>query len=119
ITRFAEDGCCDRIYEHLRRNLIGNLVRNCQEGVVSNDHIFCPSTLCWKERNTLAFAKPLRGLCVCSEPNDRPDALKPRYSYSSFRNGLDRSSLTQSGQDLDITGIDSSTEELDENLGSC
>jgi hypothetical protein len=79
MTGFDEYGCSDRIYEHLRRNLIGNLVRNSQERVVSNDHIFSPSTRCWKKRNTLAFAKPRRRLRVCSEPNDRPDALKPRY----------------------------------------
>src|SRR6267378_7459690 len=103
MTGFDEYGCGDRIDEHLRRNLIGNLVQNGQESVVSNDHIFSPSTRCWKERNTLAFAKPLRRLCVCSEPNDRPDALKPRYPYSSFRNGLDRSSLRKSGKNLDIT----------------
>jgi hypothetical protein len=29
VTGFDEYGCGDRIYEHLRRNLIGNLVRNC------------------------------------------------------------------------------------------
>src|SRR5438034_3056436 len=118
MTGFDEYGCGDRIYEHLRRNLIGNLVRNCQERVVSNDHIFCPRTLCWKERNTLAFAKPLRGLCVCSEPNDRPDPLKPRYSYCSFRNGLDRSSLRKSGKNLDITGMDRSSDHLYENIVS-
>jgi hypothetical protein len=56
MTGFDENGCCDRIYEHLRRNLIGNLVRNWQERVVSNDHVFSPSTICWKERDTLAFA---------------------------------------------------------------
>src|SRR6476660_9642080 len=89
MTGFDEYGCGDRINEHLRRNLVGNLVRNRQERVVSNRHIFSPSAICWKECNTLAFAKPVRPLCVCSESNDRPDALKPRYSSSSFWNGLD------------------------------
>jgi hypothetical protein len=56
MAGFDEYGRGDRIYEHLRRNPIGNLVRNCQEGVVSSDHIFSPGHRRGKKRNTLAFA---------------------------------------------------------------
>src|SRR5438067_944603 len=97
MTGFDEYRCGDRIDEHLRRNLIWNLVRNCQERSVSNNYIFSPSTLCWKERNTLAFGKSLPRFCVGSEPKNRSDALQPRYSECSLRNRFDRSSLRKSG----------------------
>jgi hypothetical protein len=78
--RCWEYGCGDRIYQHLRCNLIGNLIRNWQERVVLNDYTFCPGAHCRKECETLPFAKPLRHLGICSEPEDRPDDFKPRNS---------------------------------------
>jgi hypothetical protein len=56
MTGFDEYGCGDRVYEDLRRNLIGDLVRNCQERVASDDHVFGPGARCRKKRNALAFA---------------------------------------------------------------
>jgi hypothetical protein len=47
--RCWEYGCGDRIYQHLRCNLIGNLIRNWQERVVLNDYAFCPGAHCRKE----------------------------------------------------------------------
>ena len=102
MTSFEEYGCGDRIYEHLRRNPIGNRVRNWRESVVSDDCVFCPRPPRRKKCDTLAFTKPLRRFGIVSKPDDRPEALKPRYSYGSPRNGFDWPSLRKSGKNLDI-----------------
>src|SRR5437870_12486760 len=96
----------------LGRNLIGDFVRNWQEGLVSDDHVLCPRAHCRKERDTLAFAKPLRRLGVCSDLENRPDALKSRNSQSSFRNRHDRPPLRKGGKNMDITGMDRSSTDL-------
>ena len=60
-------------------DLIGNVVRDRQESVMVDDHIFCPRAHRRKECDTPAFLKSLRYFRVCSEPYDRPDSLKPRH----------------------------------------
>ena len=106
MAGFDEYGSGHRIDEHLGRNLIGDFVRNWQEGLVSDDHVLCPRAHCRKERDTLAFAKPVRRLGVCSDLENRPDALKSRNSQSSFRNRHDRPPLRKGGKNMDITGMD-------------
>jgi len=40
VTGLDENGGGDCVYEHLRRNLIGNLIWYCQKKFVANDHVF-------------------------------------------------------------------------------
>jgi hypothetical protein len=109
MAGFDEYGCGDRVYEHLRRNLIGNLARNWQERVVSNDHIFCPRTLCGKERYTLAFAKPLRRLAFVPSRRIVPTPSNP---------GTLRPPSEMGSTGPDITGMDRSSDDLYENIVS-
>ena len=75
-----------------------------------------PAAVSKSSSNTLAFPKSVRYLRVCSEPDDRPNAFKPRYSESPLRNRHNRPSLGKGRKNLYVAGMNWSRGDLHENI---
>src|ERR1700730_5769001 len=88
---------------------------NCATHRRSSDHLLPldPDEYRWPPQR---FPKSVRYLRVCYEPDDRPNAFKPRYSESPFRNRHNRPSLGKGRKNLYVAGMNWSRGDLHENI---
>src|SRR6267378_7431964 len=80
------------------------------------DYVFSPAPINRKKCDALPFAKALPPIYIASEPNNRSNALESRDSQGSRRNRLNRSTLGKSGENVNVSTMNRSHGNFDDNL---
>src|SRR6266436_7531618 len=80
------------------------------------DNVFSPAPINRKKCDALPFAKALPPIYIASEPNNPSNALESRDSQGSRRDRLNRSALGKTGENVNVSTMNGSRRNLDDNF---